>query len=498
MDIIKNKKLHLILGNQLFLDPSIYSTDTDFLMIESIEISSRYKYHKFKLAFIFTWMREFSKWLENQFPKSQIYYYFIKEKIIIEDVLIELSKYYSEIQIFKIVDKSFEQYLLELLKKYFKYIEILESNYFINQDNVNNQFLDQNKGKIIHYKFYVFQRKRLGILLKSDHTPLFDRWSFDEENRKKIPKDLLVDNSNLRFSTKVYKDVIKDVDSIFSDNFGILHSCSWLPLNTEQLDNFVCDFFERRFINFGPYEDAISHKDFLLFHSGFSALFNIGILTPKYVLNKMNIYLNKVYGFDIYCSTDSKVSAGLPISSIEGFIRQIIGWREFINLMYRYIYSDNIDKYNFFNHTNSLSDYFWTYIFEDEIKLNTPLVNALTNVYNFSFCHHIERLMVIANWMNLNEYNPVECFNWFMSMFVDAYEWVMVPNVIGMGLFADGGLFATKPYIAGGNYLRKMSDFKDWKYWERTWTNLFWKFINKHSDIFSKLSRLSVLSKYKR
>jgi len=499
--LTKKKILHLILGNQLFFNKTLFldSNDIDFLLVESVEISSRYKYHKYKLAFIFNWMREFKKWLNQNFPDSQIHYYKISENKKFKDVFVSLSMQYSDIRLFKIVDKSFESYLLELVKKYFNQIEIIETPYFINSENDNKVFIESQKGKFLHHNFYVFQRKKLGILLEDKQKPFWGKWSFDKENRKKIPKNLYIDNSNLNFTSDVYRTVCKDVNTFFANNPGDLREFSWLPLNLDQVNKFVEEFFQKRFYNFGPYEDAISNRDFLLFHSGFSALLNIGVITPRVVIDKINNFLINEYNFDIYSmlSSENLELQKIPISSIEGFIRQIIGWREFINLMYTYVYNSDLTQYNFFNHTNQLPDYFWNFSFNNDVQINTPLCNVLDKVNKYAYCHHIERLMVLSNWMLLNEYSPLECYKWFMTMFIDAYEWVMVPNVFGMGLFADGGLFATKPYIAGGNYIKKMSDYNDHKNWEKIWTDLFWRFIFKNGEFFEKQNRLSVLSKVK-
>ena len=484
------KIIHLILGNQLFFDKTLFvdSANVDFLLLESIEISSRYKYHKYKLAFIFNWMREFKKWLSQNFSASRVYYYEINQNKKFEDIFSFISNEYSILRVFKIVDKSFEFHLLGLAKNYFSNIEIVQTPYFINSESDNKIFIESQKNKFLHHNFYVFQRKRLGILLERGQKPFLKKWSFDKENRKKIPKNLYIDNSNLYFTSQIYSTVCRDVNMFFQNNPGDLKEVSWLPLNLDQLDRFVDEFFQKRFDNFGPYEDAISNKDFLLFHSGFSALLNLGIITPRDIINRLNRYLIDKYNLNIYdeLSVENLEVQTIPIFSIEGFIRQIIGWREFINLVYTQVYDSDLAKYNFFNHTSQLPDYFWNFKLNNDVQINTPLSSVLSKINKYAYCHHIERLMVLSNWMVLNEYSPLECYKWFMTMFIDAYEWVMVPNVFGMGLFADGGLFATKPYIAGGNYLKKMSDYSDYKNWEEIWSTLFWKFISKHREFFKK------------
>jgi deoxyribodipyrimidine photolyase-related protein len=158
-------------------------------------------------------------------------------------------------------------------------------------------------------------------------------------------------------------------------------------------------------------------------------------------------------------------------------------------------------KYNFFDNRTKLPAYFWDRGELEKIKFNIPLYNALSNVFDYGYCHHIDRLMVIANWMTLSEYDPMECYNWFMAMFIDSYNWVMVANVMGMGLYADGGIFATKPYVAGGNYLKKMSDYPSGKGesdWEKLWTDKFWYFVLKHEKVFLSNPRMNMLIQAKK
>lgn len=490
-----SKKIHLILGNQLFFDQNIFERCVDFLLVESKEISSRFHYHKYKLAYIFSWMREFRNWLKKNFVDKKIYYFDITQQKSFDQVFEQISKEYDELLFFEITDKSFETWILQLAGKYFNKITFINTPYFLNSDKQNKEFLKQNGvKKLLFNNFYIWQRKRLDILTVN-YKPFGGKWSFDDENRKKLPGQIEI-KSRQYYSSLIYSEVTSNVEKFFPSNPGDICEESWLPLNLEQVENFVQKFFEERFEYFGDYEDAISSIDHLLYHSGFSALINIGVLTPRRILEKLNKYLIENFDFSIY---KPKENYELKLNSIEGYIRQLIGWREWMNLVYRNIYDKDLCKYNLFNHTKKLPEYFWTLEnLEQELEFNTPLLKALINLRNNAYNHHIERLMILANWMVLNEYDPIECYNWFMSMYIDAYEWVMVGNVIGLGLFADGGLFATKPYIAGGNYLKKMSDFKDSKKWETTWTSIYWQFVQKHEIIFSQNPRMKLLLKRKK
>jgi deoxyribodipyrimidine photolyase-related protein len=188
---------------------------------------------------------------------------------------------------------------------------------------------------------------------------------------------------------------------------------------------------------------------------------------------------------------------------VEGCVQQLIGWREWIKIMYEFKYDQNFSDLNFFQAQNPLPEYFYypDIIHQetlghapiqtpkllqkdsDGLKSNFPLHQTLLKIHRLALAHHIEQLMILDNWMTLNAYHPKQCYDWFLSQFVDAQEWFMVPNVYGLGLFADGGIYATKPYISGGNYLKKMSDFPADE-WEKIWTDKFWGFIAEHQDFF--------------
>jgi deoxyribodipyrimidine photolyase-related protein len=281
----------------------------------------------------------------------------------------------------------------------------------------------------------------------------------------------------------------------FTTNPGKLSNASWLPTTHAESIDWLREFLKERFVLFGDYEDALTDRSNIVFHSAISPMLNNGLLTPKQVLAELENYLNEEYGFSIF-DYDLNKNQHSPsfLNSIEGFVRQLIGWREWIRIMYLKEYEIKLSSYNFFKATNPLPPYFWDLNPDDPaIKDNIPLQNVLTKIDSYGWSHHIERLMVLSNWMLLNEYDPIECLDWFKAMYVDAYDWVMVPNVLGMGLFADGGIFATKPYVAGGNYLKKMSDYPDSKKWESIWTDKFWNFLIKHQEYFKTNPRMNML-----
>ena len=229
------------------------------------------------------------------------------------------------------------------------------------------------------------------------------------------------------------------------------------------------DFFiSTKFENFGDYEDAVDRRDNILFHSALSPYINMGLITPLEILEKIE-------------KTPPK-----KLNSYEGYIRQLIGWREFIRGIYQN-YEKELETNNFFNHNNKMKTSWY-----DGTTGLEPLDFSIKNALTYGWTHHIERLMILCNIMNLCQLNPKEVFKWFMEMFIDSSEWVMSPNVYGMGLFSDGGIFATKPYICGSSYFLKMMDFKKGP-WCEVMDGLYWRFIDKNKDFFLSNPRLSMM-----
>jgi deoxyribodipyrimidine photolyase-related protein len=244
-----------------------------------------------------------------------------------------------------------------------------------------------------------------------------------------------------------------------------------MPLTRQEALKNLDNFISLKFENFGSYEDAILIEDNFLFHSALSPSLNLGLITPKEIINKILKYID--YN-------------DIPLNSVEGFIRQIIGWREFIRGVYQ-VKGDQQEKGNFFNFSNKVSNSWYS---------GTTGIPPLDDAINFSnlygYTHHINRLMIISNIMTLSEINPKEAYKWFMEMFIDSSDWVMVPNVYGMGTYADGGIFSTKPYICGSNYILKMSNYKKGD-WCDIVDGLYWRFVDKHLNKIKNNHRLSFM-----
>ena len=230
---------------------------------------------------------------------------------------------------------------------------------------------------------------------------------------------------------------------------------------------------EHRLLHFGTYEDALVAKEPLLHHSLLSVYLNNGLLLPKDVLDAV---------------LHESETRDLPLNDVEGFVRQLLGWREFIRGLYLSVGRKQRTR-NYWGYTRKIPQSFY-----DGTTGIVPVDVVIKKVLKNGYCHHIERLMVLSNFMLLCDFDPDEVYRWFMELFMDAYDWVMVPNVYGMGQFADGGMMSTKPYISGSNYLMKMGDFEKGA-WTEVWDGLYWRFIDKHRDFFLKNPRMGVMVK---
>jgi deoxyribodipyrimidine photolyase-related protein len=316
--------------------------------------------------------------------------------------------------------------------------------------------------------FYKQQRRRLNILVTKEGDPVGERWSFDADNRKCLPKSITPPDIEWPEPDNHALDVIELVSREFADHPGSARQFRWPTTRTQALD-WLDNFINVRLAEFGPYEDAITTRSETVFHSMLSPYLNMGLLTPGDVIDRVMTVADK-----------------MPLQSIEGLVRQVIGWREFVRGIYRE-YSDKQDVMNFWSHERELS-VAW---YEGTTGI-LPLDDTIRTAQRMGWTHHIPRLMVIGNLMTLCEIRPQSAHRWFMEMFIDSSEWVMGPNVYGMGLFSDGGVFATKPYICGSNYLLKMSDYGKGP-WCDIVDGLYWRFIDKHREFFAGNPRLALM-----
>jgi len=345
-----------------------------------------------------------------------------------------------------------------------------ESGLFINSREINHGYFHGRK-KYFQTDFYIGQRKRLKILLEKDEQPKGNKWTFDSENRLRYPKNTVPPKIVAAAANLNVREATEYVARHFKDNPGDIDVPFIYPVDHAAAELWLKDFLKSRFENFGIYEDAIVVSEVFLNHSLLSPLINVGLLSAEKVIQQALQYAEK---------------HNIPMNSLEGFIRQIIGWREFIRGVYETA-GRKERTCNYFGFKRKLPASFWT-----GTTGILPVDVSIKKVLQYGYCHHIERLMVLGNFMILCEFDPDDVYRWFMEMFIDAYDWVMVPNIYGMSQFADGGLFATKPYISGSNYLMKMGDFPKGD-WQKIWDALFWRFMDKQRVLFSKNPRMRML-----
>lgn len=364
----------------------------------------------------------------------------------------------------------------------------LETPNFLTERGQIDDWFASNEPRM--HEFYVWQRRRLGVLVDAGE-PVGGRWSFDTENRKRVPRgyvpppiarfrghatvqvqgtfdlDALVPASGVSTSTDgPSADVERAMAWVaqeFPDAPGDPTTFAW-PTTAMEAREHLREFVRDRLRDFGPYEDAISGEHPFLNHSLLTPSLNIGLLDPREVVNA------------------ALAAAGAPISSLEGFLRQVIGWREYMRATYR-LRGRELRTSNLLGHTNRLGSGWWT-----ASTGLAPVDLVIDRVLATGYAHHIERLMVLGNAMSLLRVHPDAVYQWFMEHFVDAYDWVMVPNVYAMSQFAAGDTITTKPYVSGSNYLRKMSDVPAGP-WSVDWDALYWAFVAHHREVFARNHR---------
>ncbi|WP_309713399.1 cryptochrome/photolyase family protein [Armatimonas sp.] len=345
----------------------------------------------------------------------------------------------TEIAYFELSDDWLERDVTKAFRGFEQ--EILPSPLFLTPTAERNAYFGGKK-RVSMADFYKWQRRRLKLLVDDLGEPQGGRWSFDEDNRKPIPKSVQPPPR--------------------PRDYPVTHAQA-----REQLTSFLASCLH----DFGPYEDAMRASDGRLFHSVLTPALNTGLLTPQEVVEATLTFAKE---------------HPVPLASLEGFLRQVVGWREFVHGTYE-VFGRKQRTTNFFGFSNALPEAFW----KGETGL-IPADTVIQRVNESGYCHHIERLMVLGCLLLLLEIHPDDVYGWFMTQFIDAYDWVMVPNVYGMSQYADGGLMTTKPYLCGSAYLRKMGDWQKGD-WCADWDALYWRFIHRHRKLFLANHRSSMM-----
>tara|TARA_B100000700_G_scaffold237121_1_gene263225 strand:- start:43 stop:1572 length:1530 start_codon:yes stop_codon:yes gene_type:complete len=477
--------LILILGDQLNKQISSlnnFSREKDFiLMCEVAEEANYVKHHKKKIAFIFSAMRHFAHELKKN--KFSINYIKLNDRNNTGTLKGEVKRFLKKKKVDKIIltfPGEFRIYknVLSWQKCFEVPVEIREDyRFFCTIENFRNWA--KNRKKFRMEDFYQKMRREENILILNQ-KPLGGKWNFDSENRNfpndqtKIPKLKFIEKD------KITEEVIEMVLEYFPNNFGDIEPFYYAVTREDALQ-LLENFFEERIINFGKFQDAMIEGEPWMFHSVLSFYLNSGLILPKECVKK---------------AQESYFYGNIPLNSVEGFIRQILGWREYIRGIY-WLKMPYYKELNFFQSKRSLPSFFWT----AKTKMNC-LKQSISDTKSNAYAHHIQRLMVIGNFALITGLNPDQVNLWYLTVYADAFEWVELPNVSGMVLYADGGLVASKPYAAGGNYINKMSNYcKKCKYkvLEKTekdscpFNYLYWDFIRRNKDLIQNNYRMSMI-----
>lgn len=468
-----------ILGDQLWQNQAALASADDksslpVILIESWQYVQQRPYHQQKLVLIWSAMRHFAEELRGAgcqvtYTTSGDFETPLKAWIQAHNI--------TELRVMTPNDRPF-LHLLQNLQLPCK-ITLIPNNQFLWTETEFKDWASSRK-RLLMEDFYRASRQRFQVLMDGN-KPVGGKWNFDKENRQP-PKGKLNTPKALWFEPDaITQEVIEQVKSLSLPTYGKIEPFRW-GVTREQALQVLDNFIEQRLPTFGPYQDAMVTGEETMWHSLISPYLNLGLLHPLEVIQAAET---------AYLDND------LDLNGVEGFIRQILGWREYIRGVYFYVDADYFQK-NWFNHTQPLPEFFW-----DASKTDMNCLHqVLTQVEDSGYAHHIQRLMILSNFGLIAGISPQELENWFHSAFVDAYDWVMQTNVLGMGLFADGGVLASKPYAASANYINKMSDYCQGCKFDRKvrsgenacpFNFFYWDFLARHRDQLQSIGRMSFI-----
>jgi deoxyribodipyrimidine photolyase-related protein len=480
MQTSSSKTTVWILGDQL--NPKISSlagidkSAGVILMIESLARARQRPYHKQKLVLIWSAMRHFA--LELQ-ALGYVVDYYEAQPTVVTALAAHFNKYHpAQVRLMETAEYQRSEQLARIVKAFDVPVEITPNNMFLSD---RDEFAGMARGKksLLLENFYRRMRRQTGLLMDGD-KPEGGRWNYDPQNRQRPPADQVYPQIPCYAPDQITEAVIELVKREFSAHFGAVDHF-WLPVTRPEANHFANDFFENRLDLFGPYEDTIVMGQPALYHSLLSSLLNIGLLEPLAVCRQ----------------AEARYQAGLArLNSVEGFIRQIIGWREFVYQVYHLKMPAYADS-NYFLADLPLPDFYWT----GQTDM-ACMADAVNNLRRYGSNHHIQRLMITGNFALIAGINPQAVNEWYWLAYTDAYEWVVTPNVLGLALYADGGLLATKPYAASANYINQMSNCCRHCYYQARQTvgeracpfnALYWDFLARNYDQLKQNPRMNLV-----
>jgi len=462
----------IIFPNSLFAKNIYINNKTNVYIIEHPVYFTKYNYHKMKLVLHRASMRYYNDYIKSKYKCKVTYINF-------EYKLSKLFKQFTNktISMYDPVDHFVMNHIKKLSDKFSTTLDIKDTPLFMTKINDLEKYAN-SKDKYLHSDFYKYQRKKHNILVKKN-KPLKGKWSFDIHNRLSFPKSFKNNYIPRKQNNKYIQEAKRYINKHFPDNPG--SPDIYVPIDHKGAKAHYKLFIKSRLRCFGPYQDAVDKNILFGCHSIISPMLNIGLLEPKYIID----YAEK-YG----------LKNRIPMQSLEGFIRQVIGWREIQRLVYVFD-RQKMEKGNFFNHRRKLDTDVWFYgekstgiiVMDDMIK----------KVLDKAYLHHIERLMYVGNFMLINQIHPDNVFEWFMTLFIDAYHWVMYGNVYAMSQFSTGKLMMTRPYFSSSAYIARMSNYKKHKNkypevalgknkyeWFEVWDALYYNFIADNKKEFKK------------
>lgn len=468
----------ILLPNQLFNPDYFPKVDVVIVVEEPLLFGADTKYplpmHKQKLILHRASMRQYVEevlWAQD----INVEYMELSQVEFTAQPLVRAQNLGAElVYIFDPTDHAIEQRYKKALETEIKTpFELrVEPNpsFMLRRGEVQEYFASKPKHKFS--EFYQWQRERFNILIDEKYKPVGGKWSYDVADKKGLPKDHVVPGFASFGGNKYVDEAIKWVEKNFADNPGKSEEFFW-PTSHADAKTWLQDFIEHRLEDFGPYEDAIDGAAVLQYHSGISAPLNVGLITPSEVIEAV-------------LEHHAKKPVALP--SLEGFIRQVIGWREYTRALY-ITQQVSLRATNELGHAKNLGSAWWS----GETGV-PPVDDVIAKVKTHAYAHNIERLMVVGNLMLLCETKPTEVYRWFMSMFIDSYDWVIVPNVYGMSQLNDLGSMVDKPYISGSDYILNMSHYER-DLWCDIWDGLFWEFVDKNQKLLKANPRTSTMVK---
>jgi deoxyribodipyrimidine photolyase-related protein len=471
------RNLILVLGDQL--TPTLSSlragdpAQDRVLMVEAQEEATYVRHHKKKIAFLFSAMRHFAK--ELRAAGWQVDYVTLDDPVSQGSFAAQLAHCITALKPDQVIatepgEWRVQQALIEAS------VTLLPDDRFICSTSEFASWAKGRKQLRMEY-FYREMRRKTGLLMDGDQ-PEGGKWNFDSENRKPAEASLFMPRPKGFAPDAITQEVMALVEARFDNHFGDLQPFTY-AVTRAGAEEALAHFVETALPNFGDYQDAMLTGEPFLYHSILAQYINCGLLDPLAVCRAVEAAYR---------------SGRVPLNAAEGYIRQIIGWREYVRGIY-WLKMPGYEKSNFFDHARALPDFYWTA--ETEM---TCIKAAVTQTKEHAYAHHIQRLMITGNFAMLAGIDPHALHEWYLAVYVDAYEWVELPNTVGMSQFADGGLLASKPYAASGAYINRMSNYcgscrYDVK--QRTgpdacpFNALYWNFIARNRDLIKSNPRMA-------